>query len=106
MIHGVAALAGKPSRSRQTSYYSITGYFADNDGRFCARLGSSITVYTAAPETSFATAYARGTTIYTNTALTTEADSGIYANTSGGAGQTFYAYTKATGWTSSNVCEG
>ena len=106
MIHGVAALAGKTSRDRQISYYTITGYFADNDGRFCARLGASITVYTAALETSFATAYARGTTIYTNTALTTEANSGIYADTSGGAGQTFYEYKKAEGWSSSNVCEG
>jgi hypothetical protein len=106
MIHGVAALAGKISRDRQTTYYSITGYFADNDGRFCARLVTAITVYTAVLETSFATAYANGRTIYTNTALTTEADSGIYADTSGGAGQTFYAYTKATGWTSSNRCEG
>ncbi len=106
MILGVAALAGKTSRARQTTYYSITGYFADNDGRFCARLATAITVYTAVSETSFATAYANGRTIYTNTALTTEADSGIYADTSGGAGQTFYAYTKATGWTSSNRCEG
>jgi hypothetical protein len=32
MIIGVTALAGKISRARQTTYYSITGYFADNDG--------------------------------------------------------------------------
>lgn len=105
MIIGVAALAGKTSRSRQTSYYSITGYAADTDGRFCSGLATSVTVYTAVSETSFATAYSNTRTIYADTALTIQADSKVYADTPGGArGETSYTWVKASGWSGSAAC--
>ena len=105
MIIGVAALAGKTSRSRQTSYYTITVYFSDNSGRFCSGLTTAVTVYTAVLETSFATAYTNNRTIYADTALTTQADSKVYADTPGGTrGETSYTWVKASGWASSDVC--
>jgi hypothetical protein len=105
MILGVTALAGKTSRARQTAYYSLSGYIAATTGRFCSGLTSAVTVYTAVSETSFATAYSNNRVIYADTALTTQADSGVYAVTAGGSsGQTSYIWTKGTGWEGDNVC--
>ena len=105
MILGVTALAGKTSRARQTAYYSITGYVSDTTGRFCAGLTSAVTVYTSVSETSFATAFTNGRTIYATTALTTQADSKVYADTAGGSREeTSYTWVKASGWASSDVC--
>ena len=104
MIHGVAALAGKTSRDRQISYYTITGYFAANAEDYCAGSVTGATLYTATSQGTIATAYANNVLIYKNTALTLKANAGTYSDTGGGRkGQQSYEWS-GTAWVTSNTC--
>lgn len=104
MILGVAALAGKTSRDRQISYYTINGYSADDAGTYCASGGRSTSVYTSTSQGLIATAYTNSISIYSNTALTTLADAGVYSDTPGRRkGDTSYEWS-GTAWVTSNTC--
>ena len=105
MILGVTALAGKTSRDRQISYYTINGYFAGRVEEYCEGTVTGATLYTATSQGSIATAYANNETIYLNTALTMLASSGIYSDNRGGKpGSVSYEWDKVNGWQTTNTC--
>jgi hypothetical protein len=104
MIIGVAALAGKTSRSRQISYYTINGYFAAEATEFCANGSTNATLYTATSQGTVATAYANNVSIFKDTALTDLHNPGVYADTPGRQkGDTSYEWS-GTAWVTSNTC--
>ncbi|NCV20218.1 MAG: hypothetical protein EBW42_16065 [Rhodobacterales bacterium] len=82
-VIGVIASSVKRSSGGGVSYGTITGYYNSSgvSGRFCANVGpnQAITVYYAGSGTkTFLEAYNSGSTIFSDTALTTSASSGIY----------------------------
>ena len=104
MIIGVTALAGKTSRDRQISYYTINGYRAANAEDYCAGSVTGATLYTATSQGTIATAYANNVSIYKTTALTSLANAGVYADTPGRQrGDTSYEWS-GTAWVTSNTC--
>jgi hypothetical protein len=94
MILGVTALAGKISRDRQVPvYYTINAYYKGASGEYCAEGGDAVTVYTSSDYTDIELTYNDAGLIYSNTLLTTPADSGVYSDEPGGAlGSKYYVW--------------
>jgi hypothetical protein len=104
MILGVTALAGKTSRDRQISYYTINGYFASRVEEYCEGTVTGATLYTATSQGTVATAYANNVPVYKTTALTSLANAGVYSDSGGGRrGETSYEWS-GTAWVTSNTC--
>jgi hypothetical protein len=109
-ILGVAGSAAQGTRrSSGGGYGTITGYYNDSgvSGRFCASIGPNVavTVYFAGSGTkTFLQAYNSGSVIYSDTALTTSASSGIYGSTDGGTGNKWFDWQVGSGWVSTDTC--
>ena len=105
-VVGSAAQGTRRSSSGSGSYGTITGYYNNvNSSKFCSRIGNTTaTVYFAGSGTkTFLQAYSSKSTIYSDTALTTLASTGIYGDSSGGGGNTWFDW-QAAGWSSSGSC--
>ena len=72
------------------AFQTLTGYSNINSTKFCSKdQNVAFTVYTAAGYT-LASAYTNGVSIFSNTALTSPAAAGVYGNSDGGSGVTWY----------------
>ena len=72
------------------AFQTLTGYSNVNSNKFCAQdQNVAFTVYTSAGYT-LASAAENGVPIFSNTALTNLAAPGIYGNSDGGSGVTWY----------------
>ena len=108
-VIGVIASSVKRSSGGGVSYGTITGYYNSSgvSGRFCASVGpnQAITVYYAGSGTkTFLEAYNSGSTIFSDTALTTSASSGIYGTQDGGTGNKWFDWQIGSGWVSTGTC--
>jgi len=85
------------------AYQTLTGYSNANYPKFCsANANAAFTVYTATDST-LASAYANGASIYSDTALTTLATAGVYGNLDGGSGVNWYTWD-GTMFTTTGSC--
>jgi hypothetical protein len=94
MILGVTALAGKISRDRQAPvYYTINAYYKEGSGEYCTEGADAVTVYTSSEYTNIEITHGNSGLIYSDTLLTTLADSGVYSDDPGGTeGAKFYIW--------------
>ena len=75
------------------AFQTLTGYSNVNSNKFCAQdQNVAFTVYTSAGYT-LASAAENGVPIFSNTALTNLAAPGIYGNSNGGSGVTWYDWS-------------
>lgn len=108
-IIGVIASSAKPSGGGG-GYGTITGYYNSNfdSARFCADIGpnQAITVYYSGSGTkTFLDAYNSGSTIFSNTALTTSASAGYYGTQNGGSGNRYFGWRTSGGaWDDIGQC--
>ena len=108
-IIGVIASSAKPSGGGGGGGYgTITGYYNSNPDplRFCLNIGpnQAITVYYSGSGTkTFLQAYNSGSTIFSDTALTTSASSGIYGTQNGGSGNGWVDW-RVGGWAGTGTC--
>lgn len=89
-------------------YGTITGYYnsAGNSTKFCTNIGNQATTvyYSGSGTMTFLQAYNSGSTIFSNTALTTSASSGIYGTQNGGSGYKWFDWQVGSGWVNTGVC--
>ena len=109
-IIGVIASSTKPNSGGGGGYGTITGYYNSNldSARFCANIGpnQAITVYYSGSGTkTFQQASFSGSTIFSDTALTTSASAGYYGTQNGGSGNRYYGWRTSGGaWDDSGIC--
>ena len=110
-IFGVVGAAAQGTRRSSggggVGYGTVTGYYNNiNYSKFCANIGNtSITAYYSGSGTkTFSQVYSLGLTIFSNTALTTSASSGIYGDQNGGIGNDWFEWQSGGGWISTGRC--
>ena len=108
-VIGAAAQSTRRASGGGSGYGTITGYYNSSgvSGRFCANVGpnQAVTVYYSGSGTkTFLDAYNSGSTIFSDTALTTSASSGIYGTQNGGSGYKWFDWQIGSGWVSTGTC--
>ena len=111
-IFGVIGAAAQSTRRASgggggSGYGTITGYYNSTDSdSFCSSVGNiAVTVYYSGSGTkTFSEVYNSGSTIFSNTALTTSASSGIYGAQNGGTGNEWVEWKIGSGWVDISIC--
>lgn len=111
-IFGVIGAAAQSTRraSGGGNYGTVSGYYnSDTDSNtFCNNMGFSnqaVTVYYSGSGTkTFSEVYNSGSTIFSDTALTTSASSGIYGAQNGGLGNDWFEWQSGGGWITTGTC--
>ena len=107
-VVGSAAQGTRRSSGGSGGYGTITGYYnsTGQSAKFCSRIGNAATtVYFAGSGTkTFSQAYNSGSVIYSDTALTTSASTGIYGDSNGGASNSWFDWQVGSGWASTGTC--
>lgn len=107
-IFGVVGAAAQGTRRASGGYGTVTGYYnSDTDfNTFCNNIGNQATTvyYSGSGTKTFSEVHGSGSTIFSDTALTTSASSGIYGTQNGGMGNSWFEWQSGGGWITNGSC--
>ena len=110
-ILGVVGSAAQGTRRASGGGYGYASGYYNSDvmdsNAFCNNMGNTAaTVYfSGSGAKTFADLYSSGSTIFSNTNLSTSASAGHYGDTNGGNGNTYYLWDPGSGgWSGTGMC--